>query len=91
MFYKEGLTMGKAEQFISDCTKNCNNALLYDGKEVVGYEPWLTPDQARKAVVIAKEEILEKVVKWIDDNFYLYEGISSYYVTKELKQAMKDE
>ena len=31
--------------------------------------PWLTPDQARKAVEIAREETLLKVAAWINDTF----------------------
>lgn len=85
--------MSKAEKFIQDYTRNCSNEVdgWIDGKNSSFYQPWLTPDQARKAVEIAREEILEKVVKWIENNFSLYEGISGYYVAKDLKQAMKDE
>ena len=39
----------------------------------------------------AEQDLMEKVCKWIEDNFSLYEGISGYHVAKELKQAMKDE
>ena len=86
--------MSKAEKFIQENTRNDSNVVAYSGMfEIINFRhhEWLTPDQARRAVEIAKEEILEKVVKWINDNFYLYEGISGYYVAKELKQAMKDE
>lgn len=39
----------------------------------------------------AEQDLMEKVCKWIEDNFSLYEGISGYHVAKELKQSMKDE
>lgn len=57
--------MNKAEKFIQDYTRNCSNELcaVEDrfGKEVISYHDWLTPDQARKAVEIAREEELEYV------------------------------
>ena len=77
--------MSKAEKFILESTNQFSNEDGFD------YIPWLTPDQARKAVEIAREEMIEKAVKWIENNFSLYEGISGYYVAKDLKQAMKDE
>lgn len=57
--------MSKAEKFISDYTRNCSNELcaVEDrfGKKVISYHEWLTPDQARSAVEIAREEELEYV------------------------------
>ena len=52
--------MSNAEKFISNCTRTCSNELIAvesrAGKEVVSYHEWLTPDQAKKAVEIAREE-----------------------------------
>ena len=39
----------------------------------------------------AEQDLIEKVCKWIEDNFSLYEGISGHYVAKELKQSMKND
>ena len=64
--------MSKAEKFISDYTRNCSNAIYdpYDtGDAITIHAPWLTPDQARKAVEIAKEETLLEVAAWINDTF----------------------
>ena len=56
--------MSKAEKFIEDYTKNCSNELcsVEDrfGKKVISYNEWLTPDQARRAVEIAREEMIER-------------------------------
>ena len=46
--------MSKAEKFISKSTKHFSNEWYDDLSR--GYEPWLTPDQAKKAVDIAREE-----------------------------------
>ena len=58
-------TMSSTEKFIQDCTRNCSNELraVEDrfGKKVISYHEWLTPDQARKAVEIAREETLQEV------------------------------
>lgn len=50
--------MSKAKKFIQDCTRNCSNEI------VCGIcEPWLTPDEAIRAVEIVKEEMMEKAIE----------------------------
>lgn len=65
--------MSKAEKFIEDYTRNCSNEIIVptqDGNTYTkGYDPWLTPDQARRAVEIAREETLLEVAAWISDTF----------------------
>ena len=56
--------MSTAEIYISDYTRNCSNEL----KGGI-YHEWLTPDDARSAVEIAKEEVLLNVAEWIEDTF----------------------
>lgn len=91
--------MSKAEKFIRDCTRNCSNE-CWDAR--AGYIPWLTPDQARRAVEIAKEELIEKVCSFIDDNIDDYIDVRGYTgdtfidvecdkFINDLKQAMNDE
>jgi hypothetical protein len=63
--------MSKAEKFIEDYTRNCSNEMespLYANPKLNFY-PWLTPDQARRAVEIAREETLLEVAAWISDTF----------------------
>lgn len=95
--------MSKAEKFIQDCTRNCSNLVYKDtinGKEFNTYNEWLTPDQARRAVEIAREEMIE----WLKDNAsnYIINTTPSYpdadfsafvggKCWEDLKQAMKDE
>ena len=95
--------MSKAEKFIQDCTRNCSNELGaiegIEGTRVISYHEWLTPDQARRAVEIEREEMIEKFICWLKDNFRDDAGlcciISDFDTTKEmygdLKQSMKDE
>ena len=95
--------MSRAEKFIQDCTRNCSNLMqvptLDDkGNIVPEAHPWLTPDEARRAVEIAKEETLDKVCKFIKDNLYknLYvyngeAGFPTFQFIEDIKQAMKDE
>lgn len=78
--------MSKAEKFIQDYTRNCFNFNNY----AQTLEPWLTPDQARRAVEIAKEEIYE----WLRVNLCNYfDAPRSMFemCLSDLKQAMKDE
>jgi len=77
--------MSKAEKFIEDYTRKGSNELLYDEKEIVGYEPWLTPDQAREAVKIAREETLQdvksKLLHMLNtsiDNEHFFEQLDEY-------------
>lgn len=96
--------MSRAEKFICEHTRNCSNELVAvesrAGKEVISYHEWLTPDQARKAVDIAREEMIE----WLKDNAskYIINTTPSYpdadfsafvggKCWEDLKQAMKDE
>lgn len=96
--------MSKAEEFIEDCTRICSNEIAHwdiGGENVKPiYSPWLTPDQARKAVEIAMEEMIE----WLKDNAsnYIINTTPSYpdadfsafvggKCWEDLKQAMKDE
>lgn len=81
--------MSKAEKFIQNWTRNCSNVCSYNSLECE--IPWLTPDQARRAVEIAREEIY----KWLENNLSAYDAcdnsIEKNRLLKELKQAMKDE
>lgn len=94
--------MGKAEQFIRDYTRGCSNELcsVEDrfGKKVVSYHEWLTPDQARGAVELAREEMIEKACDAYckvcghyahTTPVYICRQACDYY--KDFKQAMKDE
>lgn len=71
--------MSKAEKFISDCTRNCSNEILereYDEigcKVIKGYKPWLTPDEARRAVEIAREEVRQQMMKDAVDGLVTFE------------------
>ena len=62
----------KAEQFIKDYTNHCSNELcaVEDkfGKKVISYREWLTPDQALRAVEIAREELIGKACEWLKEN-----------------------
>jgi hypothetical protein len=94
--------MSKAEKFIQDYTRNCSNELIAvesrAGKEVVSYHDWLTPDQARRAVEIAKNEMAEKACDAYckvcghyahTTPVHICRQACDYY--KDFKQAMKDE
>ena len=57
--------MSEAEKFIQRHTKNTYNYNSYASSPT----PWLTPDQALRAVEIAREETLLEVAAWINDTF----------------------
>lgn len=74
--------MSKAEKFIIEHTSVLKES---NGKE---YFKWLTPDQAKEAVDIAREEIYE----WLEKNAHKYATIGIYTdaMITDLKQVMKD-
>ena len=71
--------MSRAEKLIKDCTRNCSNLAHFgdiNGNVWEENTPWLTPEEARKAVEIAREEIYEwlkehsqEYVYWMDEEF----------------------
>jgi len=87
--------MSNAEKFIIDSTRNCSNEKRITIGKLSHWEkqPWLTPDQARKAVEIAREEMIEKFICWLEDNFRDDAGlcciISDFDTTKEMYNDLK--
>ena len=85
--------MSKAEKFIKGCTRNCSNELdsfqTKTGAWVDTYHEWLTPDDARSAVEIAREEMIEKAIKWVEYNNE-NGGCKFDGWVENIKQAMKD-
>lgn len=87
--------MSKAEKFIQDCTRNCSNQSKWGvetpNKSIIYVQPWLTPDQARKAVEIAREEIIEKTLDFLKDKLYESGYIGIMDLCDEYIKAIKDE
>ena len=89
--------MSRTEKFIQDCTKNCSNEIAHwdiDGENIKPiYSPWLTPDEARKAVEIAREEMIEKGIEFLKDHLEGYDifGSDIERSVESFKLAMKYE
>ena len=77
--------MSKAEDYIR---KNTNQFSNEDGFD---YVPWPTPDQAREAVEIAREEMKEKAYAAFCKVCKLNCNHRECYYLNNFKQAMKDE
>ena len=79
-----------AEEFIKAYTKRCSNETTIYGS----HEPWLTPDEALRAVEIAREEVIEKVCEYLEPKIWTM-NMGDQKVTDEciedFKQAMKYE
>ncbi len=94
--------MSKAEKFIRDYTRNCSNEILVNGDKSYTnipskgeYSPWLTPDQARKAVEIAREEMIEKVCEFLDNDLCCYIKAQDFTIEhqrleNDLRKAIND-
>ena len=85
--------MSKAEKFIQDYTMNCSNQIINGnyGTIIPHFNPWLTPDQARKAVEIAREERIDKTLDFLKDKLYESGYIGIMDLCDEYIKAMKDE
>ena len=95
--------MSKAEKFIQDYTRNCSNDFgggAHDNEYVSTYYSWLTPEQARRAVEIARKELIEKVCQFIQEHHHEYTSwnteeyeleFNTEQFIHDIKQAMKDE
>ena len=99
--------MSKAEEFIKSKIRigsnTSSNGWRRKGVFIPSCSlPWLTPDDARKAVEIAREEVIEKAQDWIADTFK-YDGSNDFNggsndamsmllddFTEYIKQAMKE-
>lgn len=83
------ITNEQAEKFIQEHTRK----LTQYGDD---YFLWVTPNQARKAVEIAREETTEKLKRLLKENYLVkstepLRWVSWDKVFEDLKQAMKDE
>jgi hypothetical protein len=83
--------MDKARQFIKDYTRGCSNELsaveYRDGKKVILYHEWLTPEQALAAVEIAREELIDKACEWLLKNDSYSKPTD--YLVREFRKAME--
>ena len=83
--------MDKARQFIKDYTMGCSNELgaveYKDGKKVISYHEWLTPEQALAAVEIAREELIDKACEWLLKNDSYSKPTD--YLVREFRKAME--
>ncbi len=59
--------MSKARKFIEDYTRTCSNELIgcIGGAYVPKYQPWITPDQALRAVELAREDAVDDICDWL--------------------------
>ena len=67
--------MSKASDFIKEHTREDLNTYvtgLADVMPQTNCHPWLSPGIALNAVEIAREEVIEEVINWIEDNITEY-------------------
>ena len=92
------------EEYIKRYTRRCSNELVavedINGKKTISYHEWLTPENALSAVILAREELIEKVSEWIDKNAARYivtRSVNGYKmpgldvsITDDFRKAMED-
>jgi hypothetical protein len=76
--------LSKAEKFISEHTRKLTQ---YEHD----YFLWVTPDDARKAVEIAREEVIEKTLNFLKDRLYKNGYVGIIDLCDDYIKAMKDE
>ena len=90
---KNGLTYTTADlssedviPLIKENTKDCSNVSLHIGE----YYEWITPHQAREAVEIAREEVIEQTAEWLAKHAIKYYFNSKGFLgTDELVEDYK--
>lgn len=96
----------KAEQFIKDYTRHCSNVVYYHNRNFthgtdyvegsgieVQYSPWITPEQALRAVEIAREEMIEWLKSYrqdTPDGTGYISGIVNDKTIEDFKKAMEE-
>lgn len=79
--------MGKASDFIRDHTKRCSNEAEWDYKTCLSdtcmYQPWLTPDNALAAVEIERQEVIEKVLDFFENDLCCYIVAQDFIIDHE--------
>lgn len=54
-------------KFIKECTQKCSNELVSVedryGKKTISYHEWLTPEQALRAVELARDEAIQHTIE----------------------------
>ena len=88
--------MSEVEKFIEENTRNCSQ-LHYNSACTLRH--CITPDQAREAVKIAREEMIELFCEWVKKNVtYTHPRketeeclVNISKLKEDLKQAIKDE
>lgn len=84
--------MSRAEEFIKAKTRigsNTTKGWRRNGVSIPSYSlPWLTPDQARKAVEIAREEVINDIKESVT---IFLEGAHEYTDNKELQMQYDNE
>ena len=87
--------MSRAEKYIEENTRNCSNQSKWGietpNKSIIYVQPWLTPDEARKAVEIAREETIDKTLDFLKDKLYESGYIGIMDLCDEYIKIMKDE
>ena len=82
----------KAEEFIRDHAKTCSNVLdvCDHGGRFLVYHEWLTPEQALRAVELAREEMIEKACSWLElhDSYSTPTNVLVENLRKSLKERI---
>ena len=65
--------MDKVRKYIDDYTLRCSNELAFGG-----FQPWLKPYHAEAVAQIAREEVVEKAVEWLENNLENYRYIDNW-------------
>jgi hypothetical protein len=83
--------MSRAEKFIQENTKNCSSDIIgWDDNGLTVYQPWITTDDARKAVEIARNEAIEQTADWLTKHAIKYYIDSKCFLgTEELVEDYK--
>ena len=79
----------KANEFIKDCTKTCSNEsdwkVQQDNMRINYYRPWVTPEQALRAVELAKKEAIQELLKDSIEATVMVDAGGYPYISKNIE------
>ena len=80
----------KADIYIDDYKRGISNEYDFKGQDGKPcYAFWLTPEQARSACKIEREETIKEVCEWLEHNLP-YSAKPPYQIIEDLRKAMEE-
>lgn len=81
-----------AEEYIDNYTNRCSNELTCNGEDgLPSYHDWISPRNAKIAIAMSREQLIDKSVKWLKDNIEYYYYVENFgKMIEDFQKAMEE-